>query len=245
MYDEILYEVDDPVATITLNRPDQLNAWTNRMGSEVRHAVATAEADPAVVGIVITGAGRGFCAGADMKTLTSITEGGTLAADEGELPPAPASAAAAGRSRRRVHLPARLPEADHRRHQRRLRRDGGADRAVVRCAVHGRGRRDAHRLRAAGPHRRVGPELAAAAGRRIRSGDGHPHLVAQGQRHRGGRDGPGQQGAAGRPGARPRPGLRARHGGPLLADIDLDHEAPGVRASCTPGSDRPSWRAAG
>ena len=92
MYDEILYEVDDPVATITLNRPDQLNAWTNRMGEEVRHAVATAEADAAVVGIVITGAGRGFCAGADMKTLTSITQGGSLAADEGhELPPAPAS----------------------------------------------------------------------------------------------------------------------------------------------------------
>jgi enoyl-CoA hydratase/carnithine racemase len=91
VYDEILYEVDDPVATITLNRPDQLNAWTNRMGSEVRHAVATAEADRAVVGIVLTGAGRGFCAGADMKALTSITEGGTLAPDEGELPPAPAS----------------------------------------------------------------------------------------------------------------------------------------------------------
>ena len=92
MYDEILYEVTDPVATITLNRPDQLNAWTNRMGTEVRHAVATAEADPAVVGIVLTGAGRGFCAGADMKTLTSITEGGTLAPDEGNLPPAPAEA---------------------------------------------------------------------------------------------------------------------------------------------------------
>jgi len=92
VYDEILYEVTDPVATITLNRPDQLNAWTNRMGTEVRHAVATAEADPAVVGIVLTGAGRGFCAGADMKTLTSITEGGTLAPDEGSLPPAPAEA---------------------------------------------------------------------------------------------------------------------------------------------------------
>ena len=92
MYDEILYEVTDPVATITLNRPDQLNAWTNRMGTEVRHAVATAEADPAVVGIVLTGAGRGFCAGADMKTLTTITEGGTLAPDQGDLPPAPAEA---------------------------------------------------------------------------------------------------------------------------------------------------------
>jgi enoyl-CoA hydratase/carnithine racemase len=89
VYDEILYEVDDPVATITLNRPDALNAWTNRMGTEVRHAVATAEADASVFGIVLTGAGRGFCAGADMKTLTSITEGGTLAEDGDDLPPAP------------------------------------------------------------------------------------------------------------------------------------------------------------
>jgi enoyl-CoA hydratase/carnithine racemase len=62
------------------------------MGSEVRHAIARAEADAAVVGIVITGAGRAFCAGADMKTLTSITEGGTLEADDDDLPPAPGAA---------------------------------------------------------------------------------------------------------------------------------------------------------
>ena len=54
------------MATITLNRPAVLNAWTDRMGFEVRHAVAQAEHDPRVVGIVITGAGRGFCSGADM-----------------------------------------------------------------------------------------------------------------------------------------------------------------------------------
>ena len=42
LYQEILYEVDDPVATITLNRPSALNAWTDRMGAEVRHAVAAA-----------------------------------------------------------------------------------------------------------------------------------------------------------------------------------------------------------
>jgi enoyl-CoA hydratase/carnithine racemase len=90
VYDEILYDVDDPVATITLNRPDQLNAWTERMGVEVRHAIATAEADPAVVGIVITGAGRGFCAGADMKTLSGITEGASaMFSEEPALPPAP------------------------------------------------------------------------------------------------------------------------------------------------------------
>ena len=81
MPSEISYEVDDPVATITLNRPEALNAWTPRMGTEVRHAVATAAADPAVVGIVITGAGRAFCAGADMNNLQSITEGGDFAAE--------------------------------------------------------------------------------------------------------------------------------------------------------------------
>jgi enoyl-CoA hydratase/carnithine racemase len=75
-YQQIRYEVDDPVATITLNRPEALNAWTDLMGAEVRHAVARAEADPAVVGIVVTGEGRGFCAGADMKGLSSISEGG-------------------------------------------------------------------------------------------------------------------------------------------------------------------------
>jgi enoyl-CoA hydratase/carnithine racemase len=75
MYEEILYEVDDPVATITLNRPDVLNAWTVRMGAEVRHAVARAERDPAVVGIVVTGAGRAFCSGADLDVLSSLAGG--------------------------------------------------------------------------------------------------------------------------------------------------------------------------
>lgn len=72
MYREILYDVDDPVATITFNRPQALNAWTDRMGLEVRHAVAQAERDPAVVAIVLTGAGRGFCAGADMNLLSDL-----------------------------------------------------------------------------------------------------------------------------------------------------------------------------
>lgn len=85
MYEDILYSVEDPVATITLNRPAQLNAWTDRMGAEVRHAVARAEEDPAVIGIIITGAGRAFCAGADMNTLTSLRDGGRLGADFPEL----------------------------------------------------------------------------------------------------------------------------------------------------------------
>ncbi len=75
MYEQILYEVEDPVAIVTLNRPERLNAWTDRMGLELRHALAQAEADSNVVGIVLTGAGRGFCAGADLKGLQAITEG--------------------------------------------------------------------------------------------------------------------------------------------------------------------------
>jgi enoyl-CoA hydratase/carnithine racemase len=75
MYEDILYSVDDPVATITFNRPDRLNALTGRMLAEMRHAFAAAEDDPAVVGILLTGAGRGFCAGADMASLEATSEG--------------------------------------------------------------------------------------------------------------------------------------------------------------------------
>ena len=76
MYDEILYEVDDPVAVITLNRPDSLNAWTDAMGGEITDAMQRAAADKSVVGIVVTGAGRAFCAGADMNLLSGIAAGG-------------------------------------------------------------------------------------------------------------------------------------------------------------------------
>ena len=73
MYEDIRYDVDDPVAVITLNRPAALNAWTNSMDAEIRDALVRASADPAVVGIVITGAGRAFCAGADMNVLSALT----------------------------------------------------------------------------------------------------------------------------------------------------------------------------
>ena len=65
-YSDILFEVADGVALVTLNRPDRLNAYTRTMGRELHEAFAACDADDAVRAIIVTGAGRGFCAGADM-----------------------------------------------------------------------------------------------------------------------------------------------------------------------------------
>ncbi len=74
-YDEITYEVSDLIATITLSRPDKLNAWTFKMESEYKRAMADAEKRDDVRVIVLTGAGRGFCSGADMNLLSSVMSG--------------------------------------------------------------------------------------------------------------------------------------------------------------------------
>jgi enoyl-CoA hydratase/carnithine racemase len=72
----VRYEVADRVATITLARPARLNAWTGRMHTEYRRAVARAEADTDVRVLVVTGEGRGFCAGADSAALDGHLEKG-------------------------------------------------------------------------------------------------------------------------------------------------------------------------
>jgi enoyl-CoA hydratase/carnithine racemase len=74
-YQDIAVATEDRVLTITLNRPDRLNAWTGRMGEELRHAVLAADAGDEARAIVITGAGRGFCAGADMDILEAGVAG--------------------------------------------------------------------------------------------------------------------------------------------------------------------------
>lgn len=90
--DHVRYEVSDPVAVITLDRPEALNAFTHEMLADIRRSVEAASADPGVVGIVITGAGRGFCAGLDASVLEATTQsvGGERPAHdrprEGELP---------------------------------------------------------------------------------------------------------------------------------------------------------------
>src|SRR6476661_5357487 len=66
-YSQILYSVDDNVATITLNRPDKLNAFTVTMMREMIDAFGRIDADDDVRAVIVTGAGRGFCAGADLS----------------------------------------------------------------------------------------------------------------------------------------------------------------------------------
>ena len=71
MTDTVLYEVSDAVATVTLNRPDRLNAINPELLSDLLDALRQANADPAVHVIVLTGAGRAFCAGDDLKEFES------------------------------------------------------------------------------------------------------------------------------------------------------------------------------
>src|SRR5690606_24581763 len=68
-YETLNYTVDDAIATITLNRPERMNALTKVMEAELRTAIETAGRDNAVRAIVLTGAGRAFCAGMDMDEL--------------------------------------------------------------------------------------------------------------------------------------------------------------------------------
>ncbi|MEM9565241.1 MAG: enoyl-CoA hydratase [Actinomycetota bacterium] len=79
--DAVLYEVRGRVALITLNRPERLNAWNADLAAGYFDSLDRAAADPGVAAIVVTGAGRGFCAGADMDVLQGIGSGDGDAGD--------------------------------------------------------------------------------------------------------------------------------------------------------------------
>jgi enoyl-CoA hydratase/carnithine racemase len=89
-WQDIQVEIDDPVALIRLNRPDRLNAFTYPMLREIREAIDAAAADARVVGIVITGNGRGFSAGLDTEVLAATASAAAppanTPADSAELP---------------------------------------------------------------------------------------------------------------------------------------------------------------
>ena len=89
--ERILYETRGDVAVITLNRPDKLNAWTPGMAEEQAAAINEANADRSIGAIVMTGAGRGFCAGADMaetfqKRIAGQDPGANTAGGQGGMP---------------------------------------------------------------------------------------------------------------------------------------------------------------
>ncbi len=85
IYEAIRYEADGPVLTVTLNRPEKLNAYTAQMGAELAHAFNRASEDDAIRAVILTGAGRGFCAGADISAGAASfdTEGGAGARNFG------------------------------------------------------------------------------------------------------------------------------------------------------------------
>src|SRR2546421_6726073 len=84
----VIYPRAEGVATITLNRPDRLNAWTREMGEGWSSSLRQAAADPEVRAVVVTGAGKGFCAGADMSLLESIGGGAAVVGEERRGAPA-------------------------------------------------------------------------------------------------------------------------------------------------------------
>lgn len=78
------YEVDDGIATIWLNRPHRMNAWTGRLHTEYRHLLAQAEDDPSVQAIIVSGRGKGFCVGGDAQALADHSERGSYDAGVGD-----------------------------------------------------------------------------------------------------------------------------------------------------------------
>ena len=162
-YDTVLYDVTDRICTIALNRPEKLNAWTRQMHFDLKDAMHRAGADPEVRAIILTGSGRGFCAGADMGGLQAIGAGGGTADRSTKAAPGTARGQHPARVQDGVFLLPGDPEIHHRGDQRAGRRPGLRHPALCRSAVRRRVGRVHDVVRPARPDRRARRELAAAA----------------------------------------------------------------------------------
>ena len=209
-------QVEDGVAVLTLNRPDRLNAWTAEMEPRTSRCSRSARTPQDVRVIVVTGAGRGFCAGADMQDLQAIGEG-DVQSERG------------GAARHPQTLPAVDPQADHRGDQRRVRGHRPGAGAYVRHPLRRRGREADDRVRPprAGGRARHLVDAAAAGG----AGEGArpAALRPRGVRRGGARARAGQPRARTRAAARRDARVRARAGRQLLAREHGHDEAPGLR----------------
>src|SRR5207244_12006489 len=84
-YETVDLLIEDSVAHITLNRPERLNAWNEQLGDELREAILKDAADPSVRAVLITGAGRGFSSGADLKDMLERAASSDEVPNVGEL----------------------------------------------------------------------------------------------------------------------------------------------------------------
>ena len=83
-FETILVENNEGIVTISMNRPDRLNAWTRKMGAEMEAVIALGNKDPGIDAFIVTGSGRGFCAGADVKDLFHAeSESGEAGSEDG------------------------------------------------------------------------------------------------------------------------------------------------------------------
>ena len=233
MSEVVQRQVEDGVALLTLNRPDRLNAWTAEM-ERVYFAMLEecAQAEEVRV-IVVTGAGRGFCAGADMQELQALGDG-KVDVDVEAAPGAPPA-----------DLPAVDPQADRRGHQRRLRRDRPGAGADVRRALRRRGGQADDRVRPPRAGGRARHLLDAAAADRPRASARPAPLRPRGAGRGGADAGPRQPRVGAREAARGDARLRARARLELLAGEHGDDEAAGLRRPRSAGWQRPSPRPTG
>ena len=234
-YQHILYEVSDKIATVTLNRPDRMNAWTAIMERDVRHAMEAASADDNVRVIVLTGAGRAFCAGADMEALKGIDPNEIR---RGESTPSFDMNRRADWQTRYAYYPA-IPKPVIGMLNGATAGIGLVQRALLRPAFRGRQHRLHHRIRPPRADRRARHQLDAAAHRRACQRARSPDVGAAGEQRRSAAHRAGQPALSAGPVARADLYLRARPCRIRLAQRDIGDQAAALRRAVPDARQKP------